>query len=47
VAVEGNGWTKGRIEYLKVQSMKEIDEGVYHTLDQVCIIGQKGVNGES
>ena len=47
VAVEGNGWTKGRIEHLKVQSMKEIDEGVYHTLDQVCIIGQKAVNGES
>ncbi|KAF2726554.1 hypothetical protein EJ04DRAFT_530178 [Polyplosphaeria fusca] len=41
VAVEGSGWTNERIERLREKAMKEIDEGVYHTLDQVCIIGRK------
>ncbi|KAK4462849.1 S-adenosyl-L-methionine-dependent methyltransferase [Cladorrhinum samala] len=41
VGVEGSGWTKERIENLKEEAMKEIDMGVYHTLDQVCIIGRK------
>ncbi|KAF1999722.1 hypothetical protein P154DRAFT_523048 [Amniculicola lignicola CBS 123094] len=41
VAVEGNGWTSQRIERLKEEAMKEIDNGVYHTLDQVCIVGRK------
>lgn len=46
VDVEGSSWTKERIERLKTQSAKEINDGVYHTLDQVCIIGQKGVGGK-
>ena len=41
VAVEGSGWTNQRIERLKEEAMREIDNGVYHTLDQVCIVGRK------
>ncbi|TLS29241.1 hypothetical protein PpBr36_01992 [Pyricularia pennisetigena] len=41
VAVEGSGWTKESIENLRAEAMGEIDAGVYHTLDQVCIIGRK------
>lgn len=41
VGVEGSGWSKERIEKLKEEAMREIDQGVYHTLDQVCIIGRK------
>ncbi|KAH8839967.1 hypothetical protein MCOR27_005468 [Pyricularia oryzae] len=41
VTVEGSGWTKERIERLRGGAMGEIDAGVYHTLDQVCIIGRK------
>ena len=41
VGVDGSGWTKQRIEKLKEEAMREIDSGVYHTLDQVCIIGRK------
>ena len=41
VGVEGSGWSKERIERLKEEAMKEVDEGVYHTLDQVCIVGRK------
>jgi hypothetical protein len=47
VGVEGSGWTKERIERVKEAAMKEISQGVYHTLDQVCIIGRKGKAGES
>jgi hypothetical protein len=39
--VEGSGWNKERIERLKEEAMSEVDRGVYHTLDQVCIIGRK------
>jgi hypothetical protein len=41
VGAEGRGWNKDRIERLEKEAMKEIDKGVYHTLDQVCIIGRK------
>jgi hypothetical protein len=41
VGVEGSGWSRERIEKLEKESMKEIDEGAYHTLDQVCIVGRK------
>jgi hypothetical protein len=43
LTIEGSGWTKSRIDKLKVEAMKEIDDGVYHTLDQVCIVGKKPV----
>lgn len=41
VGVEGSGWSRERIERVKEEAMREIDKGVYHTLDQVCIIGRK------
>jgi hypothetical protein len=41
VTVEGSGWSKERIGKVRDEAMKEIDKGVYHTLDQVCIIGRK------
>jgi SAM-dependent methyltransferase len=39
VGDERSGWTKEKIQGLQEKAMKEIDDGVYHTLDQVCIIG--------
>ncbi|KAK4216725.1 S-adenosyl-L-methionine-dependent methyltransferase [Rhypophila decipiens] len=36
-----NGWTRDKIKGLEKQAMEEIEKGVYHTLDQVCIIGRK------
>ena len=42
VKVQGSGWTTERIESLKERAMREIEKGVYHTLDQVCIIGRRG-----
>lgn len=41
VGVEGSGWSKERIERLREKAMGEIDRGVYHTLDQVCIVGRR------
>lgn len=41
VGVEGSGWSKERIERVEEEAMREIDKGVYHTLDQVCIVGRK------
>ncbi|KAK4110385.1 hypothetical protein N656DRAFT_800269 [Canariomyces notabilis] len=41
VGVEGNGWTKERVRRLEEEAMKEIENGVYCTLDQVCIVGRK------
>jgi hypothetical protein len=41
VRVEGSGWSLERIERLKEEAMREVDKGVYHTLDQVCIVGRK------
>lgn len=43
VGAEGSGWTEERIQDLNTRAMKEIDQGVYHTLDQVCIVGRKPV----
>ncbi|KAI8623635.1 S-adenosyl-L-methionine-dependent methyltransferase [Xylariaceae sp. FL1651] len=41
VGVEGSGWNKERIKKLNEEAMGEIDKGVYHTLDHVCIVGRK------
>jgi hypothetical protein len=41
--VEGSGWTRERIQRLRAEAMREIDAGVYHTLDQVCIVGRKSL----
>jgi SAM-dependent methyltransferase len=41
VGVEGSGWSKERVERVKEAAMREVDKGVYHTLDQVCIVGKK------
>jgi ubiquinone/menaquinone biosynthesis C-methylase UbiE len=43
VGVKGSGWSEERIKRLKEEAMKEVDEGVYHTLDQVCIVGRKAL----
>jgi SAM-dependent methyltransferase len=39
--VEGSGWSRERIEMVKKEAMREVDSGIYHTLDQVCIVGRK------
>jgi hypothetical protein len=41
VGVERSEWTRERIETMEREAMREVDEGVYHTLDQVCIVGRK------
>ncbi len=41
VGVEGSGWTRERIERLRGEAEEEIKQGVYHTLDQVCMVGRK------
>jgi SAM-dependent methyltransferase len=41
VGVEGSGWSEERIKRVQEAAMREIDQGVYHTLDQVCIVGRK------
>lgn len=38
---EWSEWTKERIGMLNEEAMREIDTGVYHTLDQVCIVSRK------
>ncbi|KAK4221116.1 S-adenosyl-L-methionine-dependent methyltransferase [Podospora fimiseda] len=38
---EGSEWTRERLEKVKVEVEKEIESGVYHTLDQVCIVGRR------
>jgi hypothetical protein len=45
VGVDGSGWTKKRIEMVKEEAMREIDQGVYHTLDQICIVGRRATGG--
>jgi SAM-dependent methyltransferase len=45
VGVDGSGWTRERIERVKEEAMREIDQGVYHTLDQVCIVGRRAAEG--
>jgi len=44
--VEGSGWTRERVWDLRKRAMKEVEAGVYHTLDQVCIVGRKRRVGE-
>ena len=39
--VEGHDWDSAKIQRLKGEAMGEIDQGIYHTLDQVCIVGRK------
>lgn len=41
VSVEQGGWIKEKIRALEEEAMREIDQGVYHTLDQICIVGRK------
>lgn len=41
VGVEGSGWTRGRWEGVKGRVEAEVEAGVYHTLDQVCLVGRK------
>ncbi|EJT70772.1 hypothetical protein GGTG_11795 [Gaeumannomyces tritici R3-111a-1] len=41
VGVEGSGWDKERIARLRTEVWREIDAGVYHTLDHVCLVGRK------
>jgi hypothetical protein len=41
VGVEGSEWTYDRIQKVKIEAMKEVDKGIYHTLDQICIVGRK------
>ncbi|KAK3389794.1 hypothetical protein B0H63DRAFT_537879 [Podospora didyma] len=41
VGKEGSDWTMEKIRKLEEEAMREIDAGVYHTLDQVCIVGRK------
>lgn len=41
---EESEWTMQKVEELKAQAKKEVDEGIYHTLDQVCIIGRRPSN---
>lgn len=41
VEMEGSEWSEERIEKLRDSAMREIDAGVYHTLDQVCIVGKR------
>lgn len=40
-AEDGSGWNRARIERVIERAMQEVDEGIYYTLDQVCIIGRK------
>lgn len=41
IEIEGSGWTRERVERLCEEALGEVDAGVYHTLDQVCIVGRK------
>jgi len=41
VKLGGTGWTEERVEKVCEEAFKEIDAGLYHSLDQVCIIGRK------
>ncbi|KAK0749008.1 S-adenosyl-L-methionine-dependent methyltransferase [Schizothecium vesticola] len=44
VGVEGSGWTRERWEGVKAKVEDEVRAGVYHTLDQVCLVGRKPVD---
>ena len=41
VKIQGSGWTLERVDKLCKDALEEVDAGVYHTLDQVCVIGRK------
>jgi SAM-dependent methyltransferase len=41
VAIEGSGWTREKVERVCGEALREVDRGVYYTLDQVCIVGRK------
>ncbi|KAL2123468.1 hypothetical protein VTJ04DRAFT_3923 [Mycothermus thermophilus] len=41
VGTDGSEWTVERLEEVRERAMREIDDGVYHTLDQVCLVGRK------
>ncbi|KAK4139496.1 uncharacterized protein C8A04DRAFT_40669 [Dichotomopilus funicola] len=41
VGAEGSGWTKERLERVRGEVDAAIDKGVYHALDQVCMIGRR------
>jgi hypothetical protein len=41
VGVEGNGWSKERVERVREEAMREVHQGVYCTLNQACIAGKK------
>ncbi|KAH8177636.1 methyltransferase domain-containing protein [Sarocladium implicatum] len=43
IGADGHDWSAEKIERLREEAMGEVDRGVYHTLDQVCIIGRKPV----
>jgi SAM-dependent methyltransferase len=43
VGKEGSGWTNERVVKLKERAAREILAGVYHTLDQVCLVGRKAL----
>lgn len=45
VGVEGSGWTRERLEGVRGRVEAEVNAGVYHTLDQVCLVGRKPVDG--
>lgn len=40
--MEGTGWTQERVKRVCAAALKEAEAGVYHTLDQVVMIGRKG-----
>ncbi|KAH6847219.1 S-adenosyl-L-methionine-dependent methyltransferase, partial [Chaetomium sp. MPI-CAGE-AT-0009] len=46
VGADGSEWTVERIQELKDEAFKEIEKGVYHTLDQVCVVGRRRREGE-
>ncbi|CZT52408.1 uncharacterized protein RSE6_13742 [Rhynchosporium secalis] len=41
IQVEGSGWSLERLERVRREAAKEVDEGAYHLLDHVCIVGRK------
>ncbi|KAE9376012.1 S-adenosyl-L-methionine-dependent methyltransferase [Stipitochalara longipes BDJ] len=41
---KGEGWSRERIERVRIEAEREIDADVYHTLDHVCIVGRKPDN---
>jgi SAM-dependent methyltransferase len=41
IGMEGSGWSEEKIKNLHAAALEEVDRGVYHTLDQVCIVGRK------